>query len=85
MALGREVDKIVDVVLGKEVVEQFSVANIAFHEDATLTVDVLFDGSQIARVGQRVEDNHFNILVSILYVQQILDEISADKTGASRY
>ena len=69
MALGRKVDNIVYVVLGKEAVDQLPVADVAFHEDATLAVDVLLDGSQVAGVGQRVENNHPDVLIPILFVQ----------------
>ena len=85
MALGRKVDHIVDIVLGKEAVEQLPITDVALYEEATLTVDVVFDGSQVSGVCQRVKNNDLNIFVLILSVEQILDKIGTDKSSGTCY
>ena len=65
MTFCSKVDHIIDVVFGKQFVSQFAVTNISLDEKATLVVDIVLDGAKIPCVGERVEDNDFDVFVLI--------------------
>ena len=50
MTFGSEVHKIVDIVFSKQLINQFSVAYVAFHKDASFVVYVFFNCTKIASV-----------------------------------
>ena len=52
MALGSEVDNAVDGVLLKEAFHKRAIADVAFDEMATHSVDVAFDRVHIAGIGE---------------------------------
>ena len=66
MALGGEVHHVVHVVLIENICHHVAVADVAFHEDASLAVDVVLDGAEVAGIGQGVEHNQSDLLVGIL-------------------
>ena len=74
---------VVNVVLGKELVGKSTVADVTTHEEATLVVDIVLDGSEIAGIRQQVENNYLYILILILSVKEILDKICADESGST--
>ena len=75
MALCREVDDIVDIVLSKELVDELTVANVAFDEEAPLVINIILDRTKIACISERVEDDDLDILIRILFMQEILNEV----------
>ena len=83
VALSREVDHEVDVVVSEEAVHELAVAYVALHEEATLVVDVVLDGAQVAGVSQGVDNDDLNVVVDVFLVQQVLDEVGAYKARGS--
>ena len=45
MALGRKVNQIVYIVLGKETVYKFAITNITLYEETSLVINVVFNGT----------------------------------------
>ena len=85
MALCRKVDKIINIVLCKQPVDEFPVTDVTFHKHTTFTVYVLFDGAKISGICERIENDYLDIFVCILSVKQVLDVVSADEAGSSGY
>jgi len=85
MALGGEVHHVVHVVLIEYNCHHIAVANVTTHEYAALAVYVVLDGSKVAGVGQRVENDHLYLLVGILLVEQILHKVGADESCGARH
>ena len=83
MALSGEVHHKVDVVVGKQALGELPVADVTFHEDAPLVVDVVLDRAEIAGIGERVEHDQPDILIFVLFVKQVLDEVRSDETCCS--
>ena len=50
VALGREVDNIIYIVFGKQLVGEFTVAYVPVYEYAPLTVNIVFDCAVVAGV-----------------------------------
>ena len=69
MALGGKVNHIVNIVFGKQLVGQCSVADVTFYEKAPFPVDIIFDGTQVAGVGKGIEDDDADVFVGVLLVQ----------------
>ena len=82
VALGSEVDDVVELVAGKEVVHQGAVADVSADKDAAVVVDVGSDGAEVACIGQRVEHDDADVFV---YAQQVLDVVGADESGGAGY
>ena len=82
VALGGEVDHVVELVAGEEVVHEGAVADVAADEDAAFVVDVPGDGAEVARIRQGVEDDHADVFV---YPQEVLDVVGADESGGAGY
>jgi len=82
MALGGEVHHDVDVVFLEKFVGQRAVADVAFHEEAALLVDVGGNGAKVAGVGERVEHHDAHIVVVL---QQIFHVVCANEAGAARH
>ena len=82
MALGREVDDIVHVVVTQDVLHQFAVTHIASDEGDIGAFYLLLDGSQVAGISQGVEDDDLDV-VAIL-VEDVFHKVRADKTCGSR-
>ena len=80
MALGGKIYDHVEAVFGKEAVDERSVADISLHEEAAVVVDVFGNGSQVACIGKQVQNNDAHIVV---FAQDVLDIIGADKAGGS--
>ena len=83
MTLGGEVDHIVDVILAEQSVGQLAVAHIAFDEDAALAVDVVFDGTEVAGIGQGIEHDDADVFLLVFLVQQKLDKVGSDEACCS--
>ena len=64
MAFGSKVNHHIKAVVGKQTVDKRAVANVAFHEKATLIVDVAGNGSQISGISEQIE--HHNAHMSYL-------------------
>lgn len=75
MAFGCEVYNIVDIVLCKQLVGQLTVADVAFHEKATLVVDIILNGSQIAGIGECIKNDDLDVSIFVFLVQKVLDEV----------
>ena len=75
MTLSCKVNNIINIVLSKQFIRQLAVAYITLYKEATLVVDVVLDGTKVSGIGQCVEDNHLDVFVHILFVEQILDEV----------
>ena len=80
MALGGEVDDAVDGVLLKEAFHKCAIADIAFDEMATQSVDVAFDRVHVAGIGEEVEDDQLRVRVG---GQHILHEVGANESGSA--
>jgi len=82
MTLGCEIDHIVNVVLCKELVNQLPVTDVTFDKEAAFIVDVVLDGTEITSVSQGIKNDDLDVVVHILFVEQILDKVRADKSGS---
>ena len=79
MRLGRKVDHIVDIGLGKNLSHQLGIAYVALDKAYPLVGNLLSDRTQIPGIGQFVQHNHINI--TAILAQQIFQEIGSNKTG----
>ena len=68
MALGREVDHIVYVVVAEQAVGQLAVAYVALDKEAAAVVYIVLDGAQVARVGEGIEHDDLDVVIDILLV-----------------
>ena len=68
MALGSEIDDIVDVVLCKEAVGEGPVSDVPLDEDAAVAVDVVLDGTEVAGIGERVKDDDSDVFFLVFFV-----------------
>ena len=82
MALGRKVHHVVKLVLGKQFIGQHTVADVAFHKEAAFVINVVGNGSQVAGIGQGIQNHHLDIA---MLGQDILDVIGTDKSGRTGY
>ena len=85
MALCGEIDKIVDVVFRKQTVNEFTVTDVSLHEEAPLIVNIVFDGSEVACIGEGIEDDYLDVVIQIFLMKQVLDVVGADESGSSCY
>ena len=85
MALCSEIDKIVDVVFCKQTVNEFTVTDVSLHEEAPLIVNIVFDGSEVACIGEGIEDDYLDVVIQIFLMKQVLDVVGADESGSSCY
>ena len=84
MTLGRKVYNEVGIVVFEEFVNQFAIADIASNEEASFVIDVVFDGSEVARIGQSIKHDDADVVVLVLLFKQVFNEIGADKTCCAR-
>ena len=82
MALGGKVHHIVEIVLGEKLIHQLAVADVALDKDATVAVNVLGNGTEVARIGQGIENDYADMLV---YPQEILNVVGAYESGGAGY
>ena len=54
VALRGKVYDHVEMIFGKQIVYQFTIAYVSAHEEAALLIDVVGDSAQIARIGEQV-------------------------------
>jgi hypothetical protein len=80
MAFSGKVDDNIRLFLRKQLINGFTVSNIALHETKTRVIDNRFQRINVAGVGQRVETYHFIFRV---FIQYVVYKISADKSGAT--
>ena len=80
VALGGKVHHHVEAVFGKEAVDEFAVANVAFHEEAAFVVYVFRNRAEVAGVGEQVEHHHAHVIV---FFQDVLQIVCADKAGGT--
>ena len=52
MTLGSKIDDDIKLVLRKEAIDECAVTDIASMEEATVIVDILGDGAEVAGIGQ---------------------------------
>ena len=69
MALGGKVYHIVYIVFAEESVGEFPVAYVALDEEATTVVDVVFDGAEVAGLGEGIEHHHAYVVAGILFIE----------------
>ena len=80
MTLRREVDDIIEIILGKQVFHQYFVTDISLYEDMARIFLHILQVFQIARVSQLVQIHQSNIRI---FIQHVIDKVRADKTGTS--
>ena len=69
MALGGKVYHIVYIVFAEESVGELPVAYVALDKEATTVVDVVFDGAEVAGIGEGIEHHHAYVVVGILLIE----------------
>ena len=69
MALGGKVYHIVYIVFAEESVGELPVAYVALDKEATMVVDVVFDGAEVAGIGEGIEHHHAYVVVGILLIE----------------
>ena len=82
MAFRREIDDVVKLVFGKQLVGQIAVAYIPLYKETTFVVYVAGDSPQISGVSQRIQNDQFDVIV---FSQNVLDVIGSDEPGRSCY
>ena len=81
MRLGRKVDHIVYIGLGKNIGYQFGIAYIPSDESYPRVGNLLLDCTQVAGIGELIQNYHINI-VSIL-LQQVFQKVSTNEAGCA--
>ena len=81
MALRREVDDYIELLILEQLVNKLAVCDIAFYELEMLVFHRLVEGLEIAGISQKVEAD--DIIIRML-AEHMIDKVAADKTGASR-
>ena len=80
MALGGEVDDIVEIVLCEQALDQLLVADVALHKDVAGVALNVLQVLKIAGIGQLVEVDQQNFRVLL---EHIMHEVGTDKTGTA--
>ena len=80
MALGGEVDDIVEIVLCKQALDQLLVADVALHKDVAGVALNVLQVLKVAGIGQLVEVDQQNFRVLL---EHIMHEVGTDKTGTA--
>ena len=62
MALGGKIDDIVHIIVAHDALHQFAVAHVATDEGHIGAFQLIFDGGQVAGIGQGVEDDNLDIV-----------------------
>ena len=83
MTLCRKVYNKVYIVFSKQLVCQILVSDVAFHEETTFVVNIVLDSTQITCVGQRIQYNHLDVFVLVIFVKQLIDEVGSDEACGS--
>ena len=83
MALCREMHYPVDIVLLENLRNGILIANIRLHKGIILSVLVIFQILQVARIGQLVHVDNTDLVV--IFAEHIMDIIAPDKSRAASY
>jgi len=75
MTFGCKIHHIVDIVLCKQFVCKFPIANITLNKDTAFVVNIILDGAEISGICKRIKHDYLNVFVRILFVEEILDKV----------
>ncbi len=81
VALGGEMDDGAGLVLGKQAVDQLTVADVALHEDMPRVALQGGEVLQVARVGEGIQIDHR----LVAHREPVQYEVCADEAGAAGY
>ena len=82
MALRCKVDNDIEFILGEKSVHKGAIANITTHKCATIIINIISDGTEIAGVCKQIKNNNTHV---VILCQNILKVVSSDKTGSPSY